>query len=256
MGTFFLRLDRVCRKRRRPFSKLGRSQKAKVIKTAYTVIESVCDTFCPGQRMELLDAIVLAHRTYRRKYERGMGNESGFIGSAVNDPRWMAFDDEGEDDDESSIDSERRVPNATSVNGQRTDMMMKPDWGAAHSWIPEYDMGAARQYVSRDPANTPFMNSIIMTTRGAYDPSSASMPQHGFRYGSPTRHLDPGSARLQAPPNLYLGAQGGGISPAFLAANPHLARGLPTTNGIPHLEEAMILERMRLLTGNAGVHCL
>lgn len=54
VGTFFLRKDKNCRKRRRDFEDLGRSQRAKVIKTAYDVIESVCDVFCPGEKMDLL----------------------------------------------------------------------------------------------------------------------------------------------------------------------------------------------------------
>jgi len=65
LGTFFLRKARVCRKRRRAFVELAKSQKAKVIKMAHTVIASICNEFCPGERMELLDQVVATHRHVR-----------------------------------------------------------------------------------------------------------------------------------------------------------------------------------------------
>ena len=71
LGTFFLRRDRYLCKRRRPFVKLGRSQRAKVTRLAYLAVESVCDAFCPGQGMDLLDAIVDLHRAKQYKYKGG-----------------------------------------------------------------------------------------------------------------------------------------------------------------------------------------
>lgn len=68
LGRFYVRKDKLPRKRRRDFVNLGRSQRAAIVRTAYGVIERVCDVFCPGERMELLDAIADIHPTYRRRY--------------------------------------------------------------------------------------------------------------------------------------------------------------------------------------------
>jgi hypothetical protein len=32
------------------------------------VVESICNVFCPGEKMELLDALANIHRTYRERY--------------------------------------------------------------------------------------------------------------------------------------------------------------------------------------------
>jgi hypothetical protein len=102
LGTFILRRDRNARKRRRDFINLGRSQRAKVVKMAYRVVESVCDTFCPGEKLELLDALVNVQKTYRRHYLKARANQRQAqamaqrpglnvgvaMGHAAGDPRW------------------------------------------------------------------------------------------------------------------------------------------------------------------------
>jgi hypothetical protein len=65
LGTFILRRDKNSRKRRREFVNLGRSQKAKVVKTAYKVMESICEAFCPGEKLELFDALAGMHNSCR-----------------------------------------------------------------------------------------------------------------------------------------------------------------------------------------------
>lgn len=67
VGTFFIKKDRVCRKRRREFQALCKSQKAKIVRAAYSVLESVCETFCPNERMALLDAVLTSHKAYRAR---------------------------------------------------------------------------------------------------------------------------------------------------------------------------------------------
>lgn len=58
---------------------------AKVVKTAYTVIEAVCEALFPGERMELLDAIVTAHTTYFcRQNNHARGSRSSNSSSRSN----------------------------------------------------------------------------------------------------------------------------------------------------------------------------
>lgn len=78
VGTFFLRRDKNFRTRRREFENLGRSQRAKVIKSAYTVIQAVCNVFCPGENMELLECIAQIQKNFCKKYDRKA--ELGLVG--------------------------------------------------------------------------------------------------------------------------------------------------------------------------------
>ena len=70
VGTLFLRRDRFMCKRRRAFSDLGRSQRAKVARLAHLAIESVCDALCPGHSMDLLDAIIEVHQEARQQQQQ------------------------------------------------------------------------------------------------------------------------------------------------------------------------------------------
>ena len=221
--------------------------------------------------MDLLDAIVMAHRTYRRKYERSVVADPGTMGGAV-DPRWLPYD-EGDDDDGCSHDSGEGHPSSLPGNLQQQQLKCepgRPEWAnSGHVWMGDYDFSGNRQMINRDPnaPGGPYVNPAMLMNRGnggpmpQYDPTTG---QAGFRYASPPR-LDPSHPqnRMAVPPNIYLGAQGGNSSmpPGLLAGQgPYLARGPPTINttpGHPHLEEAMILERMRFLTGTTGgVHSL
>lgn len=74
---------------------LGRSQKAKVVKTAYMVIAAICDSFCPGQCLELLDAVIKKRRGERDKlqqevqaqlYREQQGESMGHNQPPLNEP--------------------------------------------------------------------------------------------------------------------------------------------------------------------------
>lgn len=125
LGTFYILMDKHSRKRKRGFTGLRRSQKAAIVRydfrnrcptphasysklllfllrllfsltvsisfyhrnrSAYNIIEAICDVFCPGEKMELLDAIVNIHPTYRRRFGRKLattGVGSTTLGGSV-----------------------------------------------------------------------------------------------------------------------------------------------------------------------------
>lgn len=54
-------IDRHTRKRRCSFADLARSQRARVIKTTYELIQAIGEEFSPGTRLDLLDRVFEHH---------------------------------------------------------------------------------------------------------------------------------------------------------------------------------------------------
>ncbi len=64
-GSFWLHKDRYFRKRRCAFVYLARSQRARVIKATYELLQAVGEEFSPGTRLDLLDRVFKHHLTLR-----------------------------------------------------------------------------------------------------------------------------------------------------------------------------------------------
>ena len=64
-GSFWLHKDRYFRKRRCAFVYLARSQRARVIKATYELLQAVGEEFSPGTRLDLLDRVFKHHTTLR-----------------------------------------------------------------------------------------------------------------------------------------------------------------------------------------------
>lgn len=82
LGMFLFRRDKHSRKRRAEFLQLGRSQKAKIVKLTYEIIENVCAKVCPGGQGDLLDSIARIHKTYRRRRLSNMALQQGLSASS------------------------------------------------------------------------------------------------------------------------------------------------------------------------------
>lgn len=54
-----------------------------VVETAYSVVQAICDSFCPGDRAQLLDAIAKIHKTYRKRYERRITEDTSIASSLL-----------------------------------------------------------------------------------------------------------------------------------------------------------------------------
>ena len=154
VGTFFLRKDRVSRKRRRAFVDLGRSQQAKVKKLAHTVIAAICGTFCPNGRMDLLDEVVNAHRVLR-------GHK-------------------GVDDSDSTYSNESNKP----ITSPRNDAMMA-------SWEGEGNNGDRSQGGSPSPYLSIHPPTSEPTGRGSsqqYNPFLGEYPPPPSSFRQPSSH--------------------------------------------------------------------
>jgi hypothetical protein len=64
-GSFWLGKDKYFRRRRSSFTLLARSQRARVIKATYELIQAVGEEFSPGTRLDLLDRVFKHHATLR-----------------------------------------------------------------------------------------------------------------------------------------------------------------------------------------------
>ena len=64
-GSFWLHKDRYFRRRRSSFTLLARSQRARVIKATYELLQAVGEEFSPGTRLDLLDRVFKHHLTLR-----------------------------------------------------------------------------------------------------------------------------------------------------------------------------------------------
>ena len=64
-GSFWLRKDRYFRRRRSSFTQLARSQRARVIKATYELLQAVGEEFSPGTRLHLMDRVFEHHTNLR-----------------------------------------------------------------------------------------------------------------------------------------------------------------------------------------------
>jgi hypothetical protein len=64
-GSFWLGKDKNFRRPRSSFPLLARSQRARMIKATYELIQAVGEEFSPGTRLELLDRVFKHHTTLR-----------------------------------------------------------------------------------------------------------------------------------------------------------------------------------------------
>ena len=64
-GSFWLRKDRYFRGRRSSFTQLARSQRARVVKATYELLQAVGEEFSPGTRLHLLDRVFEHHAELR-----------------------------------------------------------------------------------------------------------------------------------------------------------------------------------------------
>jgi len=77
MGSFWLRSNSLQGEPRSTLAGMASGDKDDLVKVAYDVAQAVCDTFCPGDRQELMDAVTDSHKTYRRKFEKRMASMRG-----------------------------------------------------------------------------------------------------------------------------------------------------------------------------------
>ena len=119
-GSFWLQKDKYTRKRRCPFNQLARSQRARVIKAAYELVQAVGEVFCPGgRRLELLD-LCFAHHAGVQETQRRQGFARQVVEQEEEEEEEGGSDHEEDDDepeDEEAHESNKRTRRASEEGG-------------------------------------------------------------------------------------------------------------------------------------------
>ena len=251
MGSFWLRPDSVHPRVRFNFLEMEASAKEELVNHAYQISQAVCDMFCPGDKMELMDAVVDSHKTYRRKFERKTGVARSIAGAGKRKrpsgdmihglPRPDALRSTGSSGSSmgtvsrDSLDRSRRGLESPSVEYHlHTPPMPRPD----HHLYPPY---APLHHRSEQEGTLP------LPMPGKFPPSpSPSSPFHA-EGGSQSRNLGEGVAlsglmRLSGPDVQGKGFKSNPMMPvAGTSGEPH-PTSIFSSMPIPH--EAFILSRI------------